>query len=100
MKKRSFEKRRETSRDVEREIERERREKKTHRDEKAFINKCVCLFISSSHEDTRARIQNESFVACHEVTRLPLTRTHTHRARALYYSRVRSGKNREKRNFE
>jgi len=94
--KRSFEKRRETSRDVER--ERERREKNTHRDEKAFIMS-VCLFISSSHEDTRARIQNESFVACHEVTRLPLTRTHTHRARALY-SRVRSGKNREKRNFE
>jgi len=51
--KRSFEKRRETSRDVER--ERERREKNTHRDEKAFIMS-VCLFISSSHEDTRARI--------------------------------------------
>ena len=71
--KRSFEKRRETTRDVEREIERERREKNTHRDEKAFINKCVCLFISSSHEDTRVPRSN----AYHSLA-------HTHAARARF----------------
>ena len=67
--KRSFEKRRETSKKRERE---NLREKNTHRDEKAFIIS-VCLFISSSHEDTRVPRSN----AYHSLA-------HTHAARARF----------------